>query len=142
MHMENEQQNTPSRKVEARWTPKLATRFCPVSSFFLGNYHRLAPHGGARGLNSTEALLIIHLMDYKWDARAPYPTLTTISEKMGLTVRAVRSAVKRLEDLGYLVREPSRNGGPNRYHLEGLFKALEELQEKDVSASDAAEGVS
>lgn len=137
--MDPEVQSTlnPSRKIESRWTPQLAKRFCPVSSFFLSNYHRLKPHEAARGLNSTEALLIIHLMDYKWDDRAPFPTLTTISKRMGLTVRAVRSAVKNLEDLGYLKRERSRSGGPNRYHLQGLFKALEELQSRDAEASRA-----
>jgi hypothetical protein len=91
-----------------------------VSSYFLGNYCRLNPAGG--GLTSTEAMVIIQLMDHKWDERAPYPTVRTLAKRMGLSVRAVRSALENLQKMGYLQREPSSVGGPNRYHLEGLFK--------------------
>ena len=123
----------PDRSVAARWTPRLAERhFTPISEVFLHNLQRLRPNPGARGLNPTEALVIIQLMSHKWDSRAPFPALTTIAERLGLQVRSVRAAVKRLEDLGYLRREPSTYGGPNRYHLDGLFTALEALVEEDA----------
>jgi hypothetical protein len=119
--------------VAARWTARLADRhFTPISEVFLHNLQRLRPNPGARGLNPTEALVIIQLMSHKWDNRAPFPALTTIAERIGLQVRSVRAAVKRLEDLGYLRREPSTYGGPNRYHMDGLFAALEGLLDEDA----------
>jgi len=77
-------------------------------------------------------------MSHKWDSRAPFPALTTIAERIGLDVRTVRASVKRLEDLGYLRREPAPYGGPNRYHLEGLFRALEQLIDEDAKAEAAS----
>lgn len=78
-------------------------------------------------MNSTEAMLIIQLLDYKWDSRAPYPTVKTIAQRMGLSQRMVRSALKSLEDGGYIHRDPMSSGGPNRYYFEGLFTALEQF---------------
>lgn len=133
------QRGDPNRKVAARWTPRLGEHFCAVSSYFLANYHRLKPHDGARGLNSSEVMLIVHLIDHKWDERAPYPSLKKIATRMGLDVRSVRGIVKRLEELGYLQRVLSQSGGPSKYKLEGLFAALEKLMDADVSARDQAE---
>lgn len=120
-------------RVSERWTSPLARQFCPVSSAFLQHYHRLRPAPGAPGLNSTEALLIIHLMDYKWDQRAPFPAVETLAQRMGMSDRAVRKAVARLEACGYVVREqvPGRS---NRYRLDGLFAALEELLNEEAPA--------
>ena len=125
--------------VENRWTPRLGKQFCPVSSYFLANYHRLRPHESAQGLSSTEVMVVIHLMDHKWDSRAPYPTLGRLAERMGLSTRAVRSALQTLQGLGYVQREASPSGGPNKYHLEGLFNALEALMDGDVVARDNVE---
>jgi DNA-binding MarR family transcriptional regulator len=124
-------------KVEVRLTPKLANGFCAVPSILIQGAHRLRPHEGAQGLTPTEVLVIIHLLDRKWDARMPFPAITTIAEQMGLKPRTVRGAIQRLEKLGYLKRHPMMNGGPNRYDLSGLFAALEKLLEEDVAKSDA-----
>ena len=122
---------SPDRSVAARWTARLAERYTPISEVFLHNLHRLRRHPNERGLNPTETLIIIQIMSHKWDGRAPFPALTSIAERMSLDVRTVRASVKRLENLGYLRREPSLNGGPNAYHLDGLFRALEALQDED-----------
>lgn len=124
--------------IEARWTKRLATQFCPVSSYFLNNYHRLKPNPAARALNSTEAMVIIHLVDHKWDDRAPFPTVRTLATRMSLSVRGVRNALQTLESNGYVRREASATGGPNRYHLQGLFEALERLMATDVAAQEVA----
>lgn len=128
-----------NNKLNARWGARLAKPFSPVSRYFLHNYWRLAPHSGARGLNSTEAMLIIQILDHKWDERAPFPTLATLGQRMGLSPRALRSTVKRLEELKYITREPSPYGGPNKYHFDGLIKALHELMDKDVEEQDVKE---
>ena len=122
--------------VDQRWSPALAKKFCPVSSIFLEHYHELAPVPGGRGMTSTEAMLIIQILDYKWDSRAPFPTVKTLAKRMGLSARMIRTALKNLEDGQYIRREPFPNGGPNRYHFEGLFTALEKFVQ--VQALEAA----
>jgi DNA-binding transcriptional ArsR family regulator len=121
------------RSIAARWTERLATRFCPVSSYFLANYHRLAPHEGADGLTSTEAMLVIHLVDHKWSADAPFPTTGTLAKRMGISQRQVRHTLKRLEDLGFVLRERPSMSSANRYRLEPLFAKLEALIDQDVA---------
>jgi DNA-binding MarR family transcriptional regulator len=125
------------KAVAHRWTPRLGAKFCPVSSYFLANYHRLAPATGERGLNATEAMLVVQLVDFKWDHRAPWPTVGLLAERMGISKRQVRSVLERLEKCGYVVRE-ARQYGPNRYHLQGLFQALEELMADDEPTDKAA----
>ena len=124
---------TPNRSVGSRWTDRLGKSFCPVSSYFLANYHRLKPHPGAAGLNSTAAMFIIQLMDFKWDEKAPHPSLGTIALRMGIGVRQLRSIAKNLEELGYIQREFRTKGQTSRYHFNGLFKALEELMASDIA---------
>lgn len=128
-----------SSGLDARWGVRLSKPYHPVSRFFLQNYWRVKPHDGARGLNSSEAMLIIQILDHKWDDRAPFPSLPMLATRMGLSVRQLRATVKRLEDLGYLRRQPAENGGPNKYHFDGLINALHAMQDADVAAKDAAD---
>jgi DNA-binding MarR family transcriptional regulator len=72
-------------------------------------------------------MLVIQLMDFKWDERAPFPSVGRLAKRMGLTPRAVRAALRSLETSGFIKREYSHDGGPNRYHFGGLFAALERL---------------
>lgn len=128
------------RSYAARWTPRIAeAHFTAIPECFLHNLHRLRPHAGARGLNSTEALIIIQIASHKWDDRAPFPALTTIATRLGVTTRTVRAAVKRLEELGFVRRELSTTGGPSRYHLDGLHRALEALLAEDAVKHAATE---
>jgi len=120
------------RSIAARWTERLAAPFCPVSSYFLQNYHRL---GGSYGLNSTEAMLIVQLVDFKWSASAPYPTTATLATRLGISQRQVRSTLQRLEELGWLFRERPTQSSANRYRLEPLFRRLEQMKDDDERAS-------
>ena len=45
-----------------------------ISTFFLENYHRLKPYSLTHG----EAMFVVHLMQHKWGAEAPYPGYKTI----------------------------------------------------------------
>ena len=123
-------EDKPNYSVQARWTERLGKRFCPVSSVFLANYHRLRPHENARGLNSTEAMLVIQILDHKWTTKAPWPSVPTLAKRLGISTRAVRAALKSLEDGGWLRRE-YRNHGTNLFHFDGLFAALEALMDAD-----------
>lgn len=121
------------RGAQDRWTERLGRYFTPVSDYFLENYHRLRPHPNARGLNSAEAMLIIQLMSFKRDHRAPFPSHKTLAERMGMSERMVRQHARALVDQGYLQCERKTAGGVNRYHLEPLFAALEKLMDEDAS---------
>jgi hypothetical protein len=139
MNQKQEQKPTVKYSVEARWTSKLARRFCPVSSFFLQNYHRLQLQRGARGMNSTEAMLIVQILDHKWTDKAPFPATGTLAKRMGLTPRAVRSALQSLDAGGFVRRELRSNGKTNFFYFDGLFKRLEELMEADQPNGPAPE---
>ncbi len=119
----------PPRQVSDRWTPLLAgLGWTPIVDFFLDNYHRLP-----RPLKYAEAMFVIHLMQYKWDAGAPFPSLSTIARKMGISAQAARSYARSLERKEYLFRE-MQIGETNRFHLKKLFDALERLASQDEKA--------
>ena len=112
------------REVAARWTPLLAEQgWTPVCNFFLLNYHRLdVTHG--------EAMVIIHILAYKWDSVAPFPALKTIGAQMGISASSVRTHLRNLQNKGLIFRE-MQIGTTNRFHLQNLFLKLEELLYKD-----------
>ena len=99
--------------VEKRWTPVLAKRFCPVSSAFLEFYHELKIAPGGRGLNSSEAMLLIHTLESQVGRTCAIPTVKRLAKRMGLSTRMVRSSLKTLEDAGFVRRDPMPDGGPN-----------------------------
>jgi hypothetical protein len=114
--------NEVSPSIAKRWTPTLIKGgFTPVSTYFIDNYHRLAPT-----LSSLEAMLVIHLMRYKWDERHPHPTFATLSKKMGVTPTATRNHARSLEKKRFLNRLATQ-GSPNEFDLKPLFDALERL---------------
>lgn len=115
--MTTQEKTKVDRSVKSRWTPKLAKRFCPVASVFLERYSEL-------GLNSSDAMLVVHLFDYKWDERNPYPSVDALSKRMDLKPRTIRAQLKKLEDLN-LVKRVRHTGRRNQYDLTGLFENLE-----------------
>jgi hypothetical protein len=53
------------------------------------------------GLTIQEMLFVIHLMQFQWSKRNPYPALTTIAEKMGVKRRMIGNYVKSLKSKAY-----------------------------------------
>jgi hypothetical protein len=103
-----------------RWTPTLVKDgFTPVSNYFLENYAKLSPH-----ISHAEAMLVIHLMRYKWDGEDPYPSFKTLSEQMGMSEQMARQHARSLEQKKYLFRR-IQVGTTNRFQLQPLFDALE-----------------
>jgi DNA-binding MarR family transcriptional regulator len=90
-----------------------------ISTFFLENYHRLKPYSLTHG----EAMFIVHLMQHKWGADAPYPGYKMIAKRMGVSDKTARRLAKSLEEKKYLVREV-RQATTNRFHLNKLMDAL------------------
>jgi hypothetical protein len=119
------------RQIAQRWTPRLAAAgWTPVADCFLRNYHRLR-------ISHTEAMVIIHIMSFKWDADAPFPALKTIARRMGITAPSVRTHLRNLEKHRLLARD-FRIGTTNRFHLGPLFDRLEQLMDSDDRATEEA----
>ena len=116
--MAEQRQRSGSREAGQRWAPHRVTSFTPISDYFLEHYADLP-------LTSTEAMVIVHLMSFKWGVEAPYPAIKTIARRMKLTDTQVRTHIRNLERNGYL-RRTIRAGETNRFHLEPLFEKLEE----------------
>jgi DNA-binding MarR family transcriptional regulator len=123
------------RVVGERWTPRLAkTGWTPICDYFLKNCRRLK-------VSPTEAMVIIQLMSFKWDAKAPFPSLKTIANRMGITATSVRSHIRNLEKRELLLRR-MMVGTTNRFFLEPLFQKLEAMMdEDDVVAKAKAERI-
>lgn len=122
-------QRAVQRDVAARWTPMLSKKgWTPICDYFLDSYTRLAPK-----ITNLEALLVIHLMRYKWDAEAPFPGFRALAKRMGITATSARNHARSLEKKGYLRRE-KRVGTTNKFDLTPLFAALERLLQLETAA--------
>jgi hypothetical protein len=109
------------RSFAKRWNhEELFERgFVAVPSVFLRHYAHLKPHR----LTMGEALFVLHLMEFKWDADAPFPGYGTLAQRMGISVKMARRHAQTLEAKKYLRRE-IRSGKTNRFDLSPLFDAL------------------
>ena len=126
------QKRSHQRQVAQRWTPKLAKAgWTPVSDIFLDSYAQLQP-----AMTHGEAMLVVHLLRYKWDEAPPFPGLKTLASQMGITDTAVRKICRQLEKKGYLIRR-ARTGSTNRFRLEPLFESLEQVLEKKARRQEA-----
>ena len=110
-----------TRSFVKRWGHKnlFERGFLVVPTLFLQHYAHLKPHS----LTPGEALFILHLMEFKWDANAPFPGYKTLATRMGVSDKMVRRYAQSLETKKYLRRE-IRVGQTNRFDLTLLFDAL------------------
>lgn len=118
--------NVKSNKYDfaKKWAPELESDgHVQVSAVFLENYARLKPYSLTHG----EAMFVVHLMQHKWGADAPYPGYKTLAKRMGVSDKTARRLAKSLEDKKYLVREV-REAQTNRFHLTKLIAALVALK--------------
>jgi hypothetical protein len=124
--------------IARRWSETLASPdalstwggYVPVLRSFLNYYSKLEPP-----VTSAEAMLVIHLMAFKWTVDAPFPGYRTLAKLMGCSPKMVQRHAKALERAGYLKRE-MRTGQTNKFHLDGLFRALERRLEQVATTSD------
>jgi hypothetical protein len=93
--------------------------FVAVPTLFLRYYAHLTPHR----LTLGEAMFVLHLMEFKWDAEAPFPGYATLSKRMNISDKMVRRHAQSLEAKKYLNRQ-IRVGMTNRFDLSPLFDAL------------------
>ena len=103
-----------------------------VPTVFLRNYSRLKPHR----LTHAEAVLVLHLMEFKWDSSAPFPSYDTLAKRMGISTKTVRRHAHNLEAKGFLKRV-IRAGNTNRFELAPLFdKLLQVVKDVDRAGTE------
>ena len=117
-----------SRTYAARWKhPELLQAgYLVVPSDFLRYYSQLKPDSLTHG----EVLLVLHLMDFKWDQAAPFPSYATLARRMGVTTKMARRYARTLEQKGFL-RRMRRGGYTNLFDLTPLFDKLLEVVKVD-----------
>ncbi|WP_395854753.1 helix-turn-helix domain-containing protein [Cystobacter fuscus] len=116
----NKKDPEQSQSVAARWTDILAERgFTPIANVFMEKYSSLE-------ITPTEAMLICHLMSFKWTEDAPYPSVPRLAKLMRCSDRYVRKMCQNLESVG-LIKRIGREGTSNAFDLSGLFTKLEAI---------------
>jgi hypothetical protein len=126
--------NRPNRSATARWgnRPSLFDEgFLVVPHRFLRSYASLQPNP----LTPGEALFVLQLMTFKWDEADPYPSYTTLAQRMGVTPKMVRRYAQGLQRKGYLLRK-FQSKAPNKFDLSGLFAALQWLDYRKKHSED------
>ena len=76
-------------------------------------------------------MLVIQIMDFKWDAKDPFPSCKLLAQRMGVGDKRVRRLAQSLEGKGYL-RRKMRMSTTNQYDLNPLFDALLQAMEAEV----------
>ncbi|MFY0562630.1 helix-turn-helix domain-containing protein [Archangium lansingense] len=127
--------NAPNEySFEERSTPLIAQRgFTPISSAFLSYYAQL-------NITVGEAMLLIHLMSFKWTRDAPFPAISRLAKLMGCSERNIRKLCASLESVGYLKRV-GRSGTSNQFDLSGLYAKLEDMINVERASASAPTAV-
>jgi len=110
----------PKRTFIERWKHEALFKrgFVVVPTFFLQHYADLKPE-----ITPGEAMFILHLMEFKWDADHPYPGYKTLARRMGRSEKAVQGHAQSLQIKGYLRRQ-LRRAETNKFDLNPLFDVL------------------
>jgi hypothetical protein len=111
----------PDRSVGKRWKHEtlFSQGYVSVPTQFLRLYAELKPFPLTHG----EATFVLHLMQFKWDEQAPFPSYAKIARQMGVSDKQARRYAASLETKKYLHRY-SRIGSTNKFDLSPLFDAL------------------
>ena len=70
-------------------------KFTKVDNEFLKKYSSL-------GITPQEAMLVVHLLMFRWDDRNPYPSIQLLADMMGRSKSYVRKLTSSLEGKGFL----------------------------------------
>lgn len=71
-----------------------------------------------KSITSNEFRIYAYLMSlYNKEKKCAYPSIEVISERVSISVRTVKSAIKKLVELGYMIIEKKKgvNGNYNEY---------------------------
>lgn len=128
------------RQSDKKWGKAvMAVRgFCLVPSLLLHAQKRLK-------ITPVQFALIMHLADYWWMAeKKPFPSKSTLGDRVGLSARQVQRHMATLEEMGLLTRvarSSKAHGGKmsNEYDLSGLVKRLKELEPEFKAVDEETE---
>lgn len=112
--------NAPTRLVVRFGEEILDAGFTTVPNLVLRHYAHL-------GITPAEMMFTIHIWEFWWTEKEPYPALSTIADRMNMTRRNVRKYVQSLRDKGMLiVTERFDNSGQttSEYDFSPLIRAV------------------
>jgi hypothetical protein len=109
-------------KISVRFGDQvLQAGFTSVPNLVLNHYAEL-------GITPAEMMFTIHMWQFRWTERDPYPSLTTIADKMDVSWRQAHRYAKSLEQKGFLIinsrQEPGRGQVTSEYDFEPLIQAV------------------
>src|SRR5215211_2238749 len=85
-------------------------------------------HYAELGISPAEMMFIIHIWQYWWTEKQPYPSLSTIAEKMRVSLRQAKRYAASLKEAGYLRVVPRYVPGigqmTNEYDFSTLTSAV------------------
>jgi DNA-binding MarR family transcriptional regulator len=113
-----------------RWgIPLLDGGHTDIPNFMLDNYAQA-------GVSRSEFLTIIHLARYQYESRDAEcrPSVATVAEQMGYSVRGLQKVLAGLEKRGLLARRP-RAGRTTIYDFTGFSRAVLEVSTEGVNPS-------
>ena len=119
-------EKTKAQKSQEEWSKEVLDEgFCIVPSILLRAQKRI-------GLNPSQLILLIQLLDYWWEVdNKPFPSKKDLGNRVGLGARQVQRYLTDLENAGLIKREARVVAGKgrttNKYDLSGLVKKLNEL---------------
>ena len=97
-------------------------------------------HYAALGITPGEMMFIIHVWQYWWTEKDPYPSLKTIAAKMNVSRRQVSNYTQSLKTKGYLLvlerQQPELGQVTSEYDFSPLIRAITRPVEgvKDISS--------
>jgi DNA-binding transcriptional regulator YhcF (GntR family) len=134
MANENVKATTPAEALrvnEKKWTkPLMDAGWTCIPSVIIERQQAL-------GLDPIDINILMHLAAHWWtEDNKPFPSKVTIATALGVTPRTVQRRIAIMEKAGFIQREERRIAGKgsktNRYHLDGLIRAVQPYAEEKL----------
>ena len=110
-------------QIAERWSATVvAGGWAAVPRLFMDSYADL-------NISPTEAMLLLHIMSFKWDNRMPFPSVKKLRTRLGRSDSQVRALLRSLETKGF-IRRNTRIGRSNEFDVEPLILALERVAQQ------------
>jgi hypothetical protein len=114
---------TKNKKKKWSATERWGSREGTFSLGFLLVPIKFLAHYSSLNLTTNEAMFVLQLMTFKWDAADPYPSYAAIARRMGVSEKMARRYAKAIEQKGLLRRKFKRRD-TNRFDLSALLDAI------------------
>lgn len=117
--------------ISSKWGDKVASRgFAQIPNYLL-NLNMFVDEEDK--LSPTEMVILIHLVGSWWKANEmPFPSMSTLADRIGISERQVLRSISVLEKKGLLKREKKKVKGiisSNVYNLKPLVENLGTISE-------------